>query len=665
MGPEEWKSELRRVLGARGDLAVRLQLKGQYRSKVDPELLEAWARRTGDPETAVPEWLRQGAPFGIERDIETCGVFPPSKEALKGSTELPDGFSQAIRGDLVNYKTVEENKELAKEELDRLVTAGYAVRGKVDDTEVKTLSKLGLILKTKEDGTLKKRLVIDLKRSGGNDKSRLPERLVLPRILDGVEMIRDLKRCHPHPPTAPEVSQHWGMELVLIDISDAFMSLAVHPDEWPHCISPSTEPGEIVTFVALLFGFKTAPLLYSRLGAMVARFLQACIDPTKALHQVYLDDSLWALQGMLWERNQTLAFLLYTMAALGLKVAFKKGERACSLQWIGVKFSVVNNTKVVLTLPEKFMDDRMEQQRVRSHQGVAIGDRQAELAVRGVAKGTMGYRRILRGPLLSRGDRRGAHGQTPRALPGQAVGAGASVDAGQEHRQPSTQFSPPAQRDRSGHHHHGRVAGSIGSDPRDAGRRGGGHLIASDGGGLSHVEIREGTVELARSGGRPGNLCGATDVEGEAQGTCSATYHPERLHHGVGAHSAALELQPGAQLLGSRGGHSAGRARDREGGAAPHPESGQHGGGLSISPGQVGHRAAPGHFAGAQDPSHRGAQGGLLAPPYTSAGTQHKGRARSRGPINSRPPPPLHLGQLHPTGRKPQFAGPSGGGAAV
>ena len=288
------------------------------------------------------------------------------REELRRLRDRRDGD-----GDLVNYKTVEDNKDLAKEELDRLVAAGYAVRSKAGDTEIKTLSKLGLILNTKEDGTLKKRLVIDLRRSGGNDKSRLPERLILPRIQDGVEMIRDLRRCHPQAPSAQETSQFWGMELVMIDISDAFMSLAVHPDEWAHCVSPSTEEGELVTFVALLFGFKTAPLLYSRLGAMVARFLQACVDPSKAMHQVYLDDSLWALQGMLWERNGILAFLLYTMAALGLRVAFKKGERANSLQWIGVKSSVVNMSKVVLTLPKKFMEELREVLQSWSNKGYA------------------------------------------------------------------------------------------------------------------------------------------------------------------------------------------------------------------------------------------------------------------------------------------------------
>ena len=51
-----------------------------------------------------------------------------------------------------------------------------------------TVSKLGLILKEKEDGTMKRRIIIDLRRSGGNSKSALPERLTLPRPVDAVRM---------------------------------------------------------------------------------------------------------------------------------------------------------------------------------------------------------------------------------------------------------------------------------------------------------------------------------------------------------------------------------------------------------------------------------------------------------------------------------------------
>jgi len=57
-----------------------------------------------------------------------------------------------------------------------------------------TISKMGLILKTKDNGEVKRRLVLDMRRSGGNAKSRLPERLTLPRPLDVIKLLRHTHR---------------------------------------------------------------------------------------------------------------------------------------------------------------------------------------------------------------------------------------------------------------------------------------------------------------------------------------------------------------------------------------------------------------------------------------------------------------------------------------
>ena len=109
-------------------------------------------------------------------------------------------------------------------------------------------------------------------------------------------------------------------------------------DEHRHAVSPSNRPNEILVFKALLFGYKTAPLLYSRFGAFLARLLQACVDPAVGRHQVYLDDSLWALMGGLEIRNKTLALVIYNLLALKVKVAMHKGERAAHVTWVGVRF---------------------------------------------------------------------------------------------------------------------------------------------------------------------------------------------------------------------------------------------------------------------------------------------------------------------------------------
>ena len=90
-------------------------------------------------------------------------------------------------------------------------------------------------------------------------------------------------------------------------------------------MTPSLQEDEVLIFQALLFGYKVAPLLYSRFAAMLARMLQSALEDGEAAHQVYLDDSLWCLRGSLQRRSLLLAFVLNTMKAVGVPVAITKG----------------------------------------------------------------------------------------------------------------------------------------------------------------------------------------------------------------------------------------------------------------------------------------------------------------------------------------------------
>ena len=73
--------------------------------------------------------------------------------------------------------------------------------------------------------------------------------------------------------------------LVVVDISDAFISLVVHRDELPHTLALHVEDSEsFYIFSALLFGYKTAPLLWSRVASMLARMLQSLVTLDEAQH---------------------------------------------------------------------------------------------------------------------------------------------------------------------------------------------------------------------------------------------------------------------------------------------------------------------------------------------------------------------------------------------
>eukprot|EP00971_Amphidinium_carterae_P035114 691265-Amphidinium_carterae.1 len=84
------------------------------------------------------------------------------------------------------------------------------------------LSKLGSISKTKADGTMKHRLVWDLRRSGVNGQLHQVQRILLPRLSDVVEDYLAVSRatdCRASP------------LLIVADVADTFHLVPVHPDE--------------------------------------------------------------------------------------------------------------------------------------------------------------------------------------------------------------------------------------------------------------------------------------------------------------------------------------------------------------------------------------------------------------------------------------------------
>ena len=161
--------------------------------------------------------------------------------------------------------------------------------------------------------------------------------------------IFELRQAHGY-------GEGYAREFVVIDISDAFMALGVHHKELQHTLAPAVEGDDFYLFPALLFGFKTAPLLWSRVAAMLARFLQSLVAGHEGQHQVYLDDSLWILQGTLPQRNQILAMILTTMCALNFKVSLAKGERSTSVKWIGINFQLSNDA-LTMSLAVKYCEE--------------------------------------------------------------------------------------------------------------------------------------------------------------------------------------------------------------------------------------------------------------------------------------------------------------------
>ena len=193
------------------------------------DLVGAFVARAADPEADLAVWLRSGCPAGVAKDITSCGIFPPAaaSDGIPPRAEEEEMLTSHVEPD-GNYASVVMEAELSGAEVDRLITKGYAVRYDTWEDVIEAfggalVSKLACIVKARDDGTLKVRNVLDLRRSGYNRLVAVPERVVLPRLHDLVEDSRVLMRH------AKQGEECFGM---VADFEDAFYTLCVDPSEW-------------------------------------------------------------------------------------------------------------------------------------------------------------------------------------------------------------------------------------------------------------------------------------------------------------------------------------------------------------------------------------------------------------------------------------------------
>ena len=378
---KEWKAKLAELLKAKDFLDVKMRDAWEFVSPLDAKLWDAWIKFSGDPEPSLVSWIRGGAPLGMEVDVEESGIFPLTdleKDEIEASEEINTQLN------LDNYKSFVEAPDQAKIEIDRLVDLGFCMRLSSqevqDHFETGTISRLALIVKCKEDGSLKRRVIIDLLRSGGNRRCRVPERIVLPRAVDVVSSARFLWD-HRKELMEQAAAEKWDMEghniedlpmeIWTADLADAYCHFPVDRREFCHCLTPGVEPGEHLLFRAMLFGFRAAPLIMGRLSSCIARMIQSLTNPWESQTQLYMDDPLVMLQGPESRRLRTMALILYMCGSFGVRLSFKKGLRGSSIVWIGIRFEIcLAKRAMFLTVPKKVMEEITEVLRSWEGQGM-------------------------------------------------------------------------------------------------------------------------------------------------------------------------------------------------------------------------------------------------------------------------------------------------------
>eukprot|EP00435_Cladocopium_sp_Y103_P012061 s4633_g3.t1 len=365
---DAWKMKMFEVLGGRPVKdGVTLRDTLEYKSPLDADLWQAWQMASKDPDDSIPTFIREGVPLGMDEVIPgSNGVFPEIRDDTGGPSDPDDPLPELeTMKDVTNYVSVRDQPEDAQIEIDRYREKGFVVDIKYEDAVqrfgVGTVSKLALIVKTKPDLTVKRRIVIDLRRSGGNSRCEVGERLILPRICDVLRSLRKLSHLESKlvmekrlTPTEAKES-----ELFLIDFADAFCHYAVHRNELKNCLSPGLQEGQWLLWIALLFGYRAAPLLMARLSSAVARMVQSMLMPWEAATQIYVDDFLMVAKGPRALREHLLAMAIYTLSAVGMMLSLKKGERGRRVVWIGTSIELQDDL-VCFGVPEKMCSEVLQ-----------------------------------------------------------------------------------------------------------------------------------------------------------------------------------------------------------------------------------------------------------------------------------------------------------------
>eukprot|EP00439_Symbiodinium_sp_Y106_P060007 s2027_g8.t2 len=325
-----------RVLGLRREEGSRCEL-----TSIDVQLLTRWAEMAGDPDgDTIREWLAHGSPAGIERDIPDCGIFPASDSA-EPDLDVGDLLFRDPEGH-VNYTSVEGVPE-AQPEVQRLIDTGFVkVFDNLRDCEnwlggKPLTSKLAMVTKTRADGSVKRRLILDCRESKANQLAAKGGRILLPRPTDVIDDALFLLHCHP---AEPEV----GLEALVLDFRDWFYAVPLHRDDMKYFVTAYRETPagglKYIVFLTQTQGSKNAPLVCGRVAALVGRLSQSLFNEHDARLQIYVDDPCFLVSGSGCQRDLRMAVLICVWSALGLPLAFKKASRGINFGWIGFQYTI-------------------------------------------------------------------------------------------------------------------------------------------------------------------------------------------------------------------------------------------------------------------------------------------------------------------------------------
>ena len=276
-------------------------------------LLERWAFLARDKGVVACEFLRSGAPAGIE-------VFPPLDGVFPKTDELPEFVEgqddpQSLEGEWKRDPNVdvllgEARAHAAKGYLQECATLDE-VRQCVQGEPV--VSNLLMLVKNK-NGLVKRRTILDAKASGVSRRTRQTHRVVLPRTADALGDALSLGAAGDFDDDAGET-----IEWFIADVVDAFWLVPLHPRERKYFVGQVA--GRFFVYLRAAQGSRNGPLSWAAVISLAMRLLQGVLlrlpGGGGSRSQCYVDDPIWTVRGTRRQRDRHIAICLLVLQVMG------------------------------------------------------------------------------------------------------------------------------------------------------------------------------------------------------------------------------------------------------------------------------------------------------------------------------------------------------------
>ena len=146
-----------------------------------------------------------------------------------------------------------------------------------------------------------------------------------------------------------------GVEWMVLDFTDAFWQIRLHPDERKYFCCRIRIRGKLkfIAFLSTAQGSRGAPLTWARLAALIMRLTQSLFDRRSVRLQCFVDDPIGAIKGSETRRKVIIATITLVWEALGCKLAYSKGQRGNAAEWIGGELDIQMGDGVLIAKVKK------------------------------------------------------------------------------------------------------------------------------------------------------------------------------------------------------------------------------------------------------------------------------------------------------------------------